>query len=65
MTESKGQTFRDAGESRQPSLLREIMQMLGQNKKYWMIPIIVVLVGFGLLLAVGGSAAAPFIYQLF
>ncbi len=65
MTEPKRQTFRDAGESQETSLLREIAQMLGQNKKYWMIPLIVVLLVFGLLIARGGTAAAPFIYQLF
>jgi len=36
------------------------------NKKYWLAPIIIVLVMIGVLLAVvGSSALAPFIYTLF
>jgi hypothetical protein len=36
------------------------------NKKYWLAPIIIVLVTIGALLAVmGSSALAPFIYTLF
>jgi hypothetical protein len=36
------------------------------NKKYWLAPIVVVLVVVGILLAVAGSSAlAPFIYTLF
>jgi len=37
-----------------------------ENKKYWLAPIIIVLVMIGVLLAVAGSSAlAPFIYTLF
>lgn len=36
------------------------------NKKYWMIPIIVVLLVVGVLLVIAkGSVLAPFIYALF
>jgi len=36
------------------------------NKKYWLAPIVSVLVLIGVLLIVaGGSALAPFIYTLF
>ena len=45
---------------------REIWSFLSQNKKWWLLPIVVVLVGVGALLAfAGGSALAPFIYTLF
>ena len=44
----------------------EIWQYMRDNKKYWLAPIIVVLVTIGVLLAVAGSSAlAPFIYTLF
>jgi hypothetical protein len=46
-------------------LLVEYMQFLSQNKKYWMIPIIAVLLLIGLLVMLGGSAAGAFIYTLF
>jgi len=35
------------------------------NKKWWLIPIILVLLLLGLLIALGGTGAAPFIYTLF
>ena len=47
-------------------ILREFLQFLKQEKKYWLAPIVVVLVLFGLLLAFAqSSAVAPFIYSLF
>jgi hypothetical protein len=39
--------------------------MLKQNKKYWLIPLVVILLLFGVLVILGSSAAAPFIYTLF
>jgi len=47
-------------------VLKEFWQFLGTQRKYWLIPIVVVLVLFGLLLVFAqGSAVAPFIYTLF
>jgi len=44
----------------------EIWQYMSNNKKYWLAPIVIVLVMIGVLLAVvGGSALAPFVYTLF
>ena len=47
-------------------VLREFWQFLKQEKKYWIAPIVIVLVLFGLLLVFAqSSAVAPFIYTLF
>ena len=47
-------------------ILGEFLQFLRQEKKYWLAPIVVVLVLFGLLLVFAqSSAVAPFIYSLF
>ncbi len=44
----------------------EIVDFLRYNKKYWLAPILIVLVLVGaLLVAAKGSALAPFIYTLF
>src|SRR5262249_30430963 len=44
----------------------EIWQYMKSNKKYWLVPIVLVLVTIGVLLAVAGSSAlAPFVYTLF
>ena len=47
-------------------VLREFWAFLKQEKKYWLTPIVVVLLLFGLLLVFAQtSAVAPFIYTLF
>ncbi len=47
-------------------ILGEFLQFLKQEKKYWLAPIAVVLVLFGLLLVFAQSSAiAPFIYSIF
>ena len=45
---------------------KELLVFLSTNKKYWLLPIVLVLVMLGgLLMLAGGSAVAPFIYTLF
>lgn len=47
-------------------VLSEFWQFLRQEKKYWLAPIIVVFLLFGLLIVFSQSSAiAPFIYTLF
>lgn len=47
-------------------MLGEFVQFLRAEKKYWLLPIVFVLVLFGLLLVFAqSSAVAPFIYTLF
>jgi uncharacterized protein DUF5989 len=47
-------------------VVRELWQFLTSNKKYWLLPIVMMLVALGgLLVLAGGSALAPFIYTLF
>jgi hypothetical protein len=48
-----------------PGLLREFADFLRHNKKWWLLPILLVLGVLGVLIALGGTAAAPFIYTLF
>lgn len=43
----------------------EFIDFLKDNKKWWLAPIILSILGLGLLVVLGGSAAAPFIYTLF
>jgi hypothetical protein len=46
--------------------LRDILGFFGARKKYWLVPIVVILLAFGLLIVLSsGSAIAPFIYTLF
>lgn len=47
------------------SLAGEFTAFLKENKKWWLAPIIIAILGLGLLVLLGGTAAAPFIYTLF
>jgi len=48
------------------SLFGEFWQFLRERKKFWLLPIVLMLVLLGVLLvAAQGSAIAPFIYTLF
>jgi uncharacterized membrane protein YjdF len=47
-------------------VIREVWEFMRHNRRYWLAPILVVLLLVGLLLIVAkGSAIAPFIYTLF
>jgi hypothetical protein len=47
-------------------MLREFWGFLMERKKWWLLPIIIMLVILGLLVILTeGSAVAPFIYTLF
>jgi hypothetical protein len=56
---------RMAKAKRESSFVSELWAMIGDQKKYWLAPIIVVLLLLGLLVFLSGTAAAPFIYTLF
>jgi hypothetical protein len=52
-------------ESNDTSFVGELWALICAKKKYWLIPIVVVLLALGLLVVLSGTAAAPFIYTLF
>lgn len=48
------------------AFLLELWQFMKERKKFWLLPIIVVMLLFGgLIILTQGSAIAPFIYTLF
>ena len=48
------------------AFLKELWAFIRERKKFWLLPIILVLLVFGALLVLTeGSAVAPFIYTLF
>ncbi len=48
-----------------PNLARQLLVFLLENKKWWLVPIVLVLGLVGLLSLVAGTGAAPFIYTMF
>ena len=69
MTEENEQDTSDdfadqAAESR-TGIVTEFWDFLKDNKKWWLAPIVISILGLGALVLLGGTAAAPFIYTLF
>ena len=59
------QEFLARAGTRRPGLLRELLAFVMQNKKWWLIPIFVVLLVLGLLVALSSAGLAPFLYTVF
>jgi len=64
-SDSDKQKFEKLAEEAQPSLVVEFIDFLKHNKKWWLLPILLVVGFVGLLAMLAGSGAAPFIYTLF
>ncbi|MCK4980730.1 MAG: hypothetical protein KAS62_10060 [Candidatus Delongbacteria bacterium] len=46
--------------------IKELLEFIKTRKKYWLIPLILILLFFGVLIVMtSGSAIAPFIYTIF
>ncbi|MDY6824185.1 MAG: DUF5989 family protein [Thermodesulfobacteriota bacterium] len=46
--------------------LKDLWGFLNTRKKYWLLPVIIVLLFFGVLIVMtSGTAVAPFVYTLF
>ena len=58
-------SFQQAADEAQPGLVAEFIEFLKESKKWWLIPIVIVLLLVGLLVFLSSSVAAPFIYPLF
>ena len=65
MSDQKAREFEQAGRRKQRGLLGEFTAFLLDNKKFWLIPLMIALLAISALLFLGGTAAAPFIYTLF
>jgi hypothetical protein len=64
-TQAQSEFEKIAAEQPNASLIGEFVGFLRANKKWWLLPILIVLLGFGVLMLLSSSAAAPFIYTLF
>jgi hypothetical protein len=59
------QEFEKAAHGKRRSLVGELAGFLGATRKYWLLPLVIVLLLLVGLVILGGTAAAPFIYTLF
>lgn len=56
--------FQRAADGSSTGLLVELARFLRENRKWWLVPVIVSLIVIGALVLLGGTAVAPFIYTL-
>lgn len=57
--------FEREAERRRTSFAAELWDFMRHNKKWWLTPIMLILVLMAVLVVLGGSGAAPFLYPLF
>lgn len=54
-----------AAEKPRGGFVGELWGFMKENKKWWLLPLILALVIFGILIFLSGTGVAPFIYTLF
>lgn len=54
-----------AKQGQRTGFMSELWYFLRTSKKWWLTPIVIVLLLFGVLVFLSSTAAAPFIYTLF
>jgi hypothetical protein len=54
-----------AAQFRRAGTLRDFLGFLNQTKKWWLLPIVLVLLLLGTVLFLSSSVIAPFLYPLF
>ena len=65
MSNDKNDDFASQASEARPSLAGEFIGFLKHNKKWWLTPIVIALLLLGILVILGATGAAPFIYTLF
>ena len=54
-----------SSEQGQGSFLGDLWGFMRDNKKWWLLPIVIMMLVLGLLIFLSGTGLAPFIYTLF
>jgi hypothetical protein len=57
--------FNTEAKAQRVGLVAEFWDFLKHNKKWWLLPILIVMALIAVLVALAGTGAAPFIYPLF
>lgn len=58
-------SFEEAGAGGRSGVLGEFLHYLRESKKWWMLPILIVMLCLGMLALLTSSPIAPFIYTMF
>lgn len=65
MSRNKSAKFEELAKGSRSSLVAEFWYFLKHNKKWWLLPIVTVLLLLGLVTLLTGTGLAPYIYALF
>ena len=55
----------DSPLKKNPGFWKDLVSFLMQNKKWWLLPVVISILLVGVLIMLASTAAAPFIYTLF
>jgi Family of unknown function (DUF5989) len=61
----QAEAFAREAAGKERGVIGELFAFLRENKKWWLLPILIVLLLVGVLAVLGGTGLAPFIYTLF
>lgn len=64
-TTDPAKALETAASGAERGVIRDLFAFMGENKKWWLLPILIVLGLLGALLLLAGTGAAPFLYPLF
>jgi hypothetical protein len=65
MSTQRSSKFEERAAKAGDGFVKEFWIFLKENKKWWLLPILLAFLLMGALLLAGGTGAAPFIYTLF
>ena len=57
--------FAQQGQARRAGMLADFIYLLKKSRKWWMLPLILVFIAFGLFMVLNSTGIAPFIYTVF
>lgn len=61
----RGQEFAEQAQRGRSGVLREFWSFLRRERKWWLTPIVLLLLGASALVLLGGTSVAPLIYAVF
>ena len=63
--EDNSSRFAELARTRRRSVWLDVWQLLREHKKWWLTPIVLMMLALGWLALFAGGSAAPFLYTLF
>jgi hypothetical protein len=57
--------FESLAAEKRENIATEFIDFLRYNKKWWLLPLLICILGLGALVLLSGTALGPFIYTLF